>query len=97
MISRIIEFSARNKFIVIFFTIAAIIGSIYCIKNIPLTKVIQAVKQSNNDVGARLLEMSGTKYMIRAKGYIKSPQDLENTVIDVGDFPWYLKGIKICI
>jgi copper/silver efflux system protein len=53
--------------------------------NIPLTKVIQAVKQSNNDVGARLLEMSGTEYMIRAKGYIKSPQDLENTVIGVGD------------
>jgi len=52
---------------------------------IPLTKVIQAVKQSNNDVGARLLEMSGTEYMIRAKGYIKSPQDLENTVIGTND------------
>jgi Cu(I)/Ag(I) efflux system membrane protein CusA/SilA len=51
--------------------------------NIPLTKVIDAVKQSNNDVGARLLEISGTEYMIRAKGYIKSPQDLENTAIGV--------------
>ena len=49
--------------------------------NIPLTSVIDAVKQSNNDVGARLLEMSGTEYMIRVKGYVKSPQDLENTVI----------------
>jgi len=49
--------------------------------NIPLTNVIDAVKQSNNDVGARLLEMSGTEYMIRVKGYVKSPQDLENTVI----------------
>ena len=49
--------------------------------NIPLTKVIESIRQSNNDVGARLLEMSGTEYMIRAKGYIKSPQDLENTVI----------------
>jgi len=49
--------------------------------NIPLTKVVEAVRQSNNDIGARLLEMSGTEYMIRAKGYIKSPQDLENTVI----------------
>ncbi len=51
--------------------------------NIPLTKVVEAIKQSNNEVGARLLEMSGTEYMIRAKGYIKSPQDLENTVIGV--------------
>jgi Cu(I)/Ag(I) efflux system membrane protein CusA/SilA len=49
--------------------------------NIPLTNVIDAVKQSNNDVGARLLEMSGTEYMIRVKGYVKSPQDLENTVV----------------
>jgi Cu(I)/Ag(I) efflux system membrane protein CusA/SilA len=49
--------------------------------NIPLTKVVQAVRQSNNDIGARLLEMSGTEYMIRARGYVKSPQDLENTVI----------------
>ncbi|MGA2171823.1 MAG: CusA/CzcA family heavy metal efflux RND transporter [Sedimentisphaerales bacterium] len=49
--------------------------------DIPLTKVIEAVRQSNNDVGARLIEMSGAEYMIRARGYIKSPQDLENTVI----------------
>jgi copper/silver efflux system protein len=49
--------------------------------NIPLAKVVEAVRQSNNDIGARLLEMSGTEYMIRAKGYVKSPQDLENTVI----------------
>jgi Cu(I)/Ag(I) efflux system membrane protein CusA/SilA len=49
--------------------------------NIPLTKVVESIRQSNNDVGARLLEMSGIEYMIRAKGYVKSPQDLENTVI----------------
>jgi Cu(I)/Ag(I) efflux system membrane protein CusA/SilA len=49
--------------------------------NIPLTSVINAVKQTNNDVGARLIEMAGTEYMIRVKGYVKSPQDLENTVI----------------
>ncbi len=49
--------------------------------NIPLTKVVEAIRQSNNDVGGRLLEMSGTEYMIRAKGYVKSPTDLENTVI----------------
>jgi Cu(I)/Ag(I) efflux system membrane protein CusA/SilA len=51
--------------------------------NVPLTKVVEAVRQSNNDIGARLLEMTGTEYMIRAKGYLKSPQDLENTVIGV--------------
>jgi Cu(I)/Ag(I) efflux system membrane protein CusA/SilA len=59
---------------------------------IPLTKVVEAVRQSNNEVGARLIEMSGTEYMIRAKGYIKSPQDLENTVIGVNE-----SGIPILI
>jgi Cu(I)/Ag(I) efflux system membrane protein CusA/SilA len=53
--------------------------------NIPLTKVVEAVRQSNNDIGARLLEMSGTEYMIRAKGYVKSPEDLENTAIGTDD------------
>jgi Cu(I)/Ag(I) efflux system membrane protein CusA/SilA len=48
---------------------------------IPLTKVIEAVRQSNNEVGGRLLEMSGTEYMVRAKGYVKSPKDLEETVV----------------
>jgi copper/silver efflux system protein len=49
--------------------------------NIPLTKVMDAIRAGNNETGARLLEMSGTEYMIRARGYVKSPQDLENTVI----------------
>jgi len=63
--------------------------------NIPLTKVVDAVRQSNNDVGARLLEMSGTEYMIRAKGYVKSPQDLENTVIgtDNAGTPILIKNV----
>jgi Cu(I)/Ag(I) efflux system membrane protein CusA/SilA len=63
--------------------------------NIPLTKVVEAVRQSNNDVGARLLEMSGTEYMIRAKGYVKSPQDLENTVIgtDKAGTPILVKNV----
>jgi Cu(I)/Ag(I) efflux system membrane protein CusA/SilA len=60
--------------------------------NIPLTKVVQAIRQSNNDIGAKLLEMSGTEYMIRAKGYIKSPQDLENTVVGTND-----SGIPVLI
>jgi Cu(I)/Ag(I) efflux system membrane protein CusA/SilA len=49
--------------------------------NIPLTKVVEAVRQSNNEVGARLIEMAGAEYMIRARGYIKTPADLEQTVI----------------
>ena len=39
MIDKIIEFSAKNKFIVIFFTIAAIVGAVYGIRNIPLDAI----------------------------------------------------------
>ncbi len=39
MIPKIIEFSAKNKFIVIFFTLAAMIGAVYCIQNMPLDAI----------------------------------------------------------
>lgn len=50
--------------------------------NIPLSKVKQAIKRSNNDVGGRLIEMAETEYMIRGLGYIRSVADLN--VIPVG-------------
>ncbi len=39
MISRIIEFSAKNKFVVIFFALAAIVGAVYCIRIMPLDAI----------------------------------------------------------
>jgi Cu(I)/Ag(I) efflux system membrane protein CusA/SilA len=39
MIDRIIEFSAHHKFIVIFFTLVAIVGAIYSIQHIPLDAI----------------------------------------------------------
>ncbi len=50
---------------------------------IPLNKVVDAVRDSNNDVGGRLVEFSGAEYMIRGRGYAKSVQDIENIVIGV--------------
>src|SRR5262245_56462103 len=48
---------------------------------VPLTQVIDAVRKSNNDVGGRLLEFSGTEFMVRSKGYIGSKEDIERVVI----------------
>ncbi len=45
--------------------------------NIPLTRVIDAVRMSNNDVGGRAIEMSEREYMIRGRGYLESIQDLQ--------------------
>jgi len=53
--------------------------------NIPLTQVVDAVRQGNNDVGGRLIEVSGFEFMVRGKGYAKSVEDLEDIV--VGDDP----------
>jgi len=48
---------------------------------IPLMKLTEAVKASNNEVGGRLIEWSGAEYMVRARGYVKSAADLESIVV----------------
>ncbi|MBT8390667.1 MAG: CusA/CzcA family heavy metal efflux RND transporter [Ignavibacteria bacterium] len=53
--------------------------------NIPLSKVKIAIKNSNNDVGGRLLEMSEMEFMVRGLGYIKSKDDLRK--IPIGSSP----------
>jgi Cu(I)/Ag(I) efflux system membrane protein CusA/SilA len=51
--------------------------------NIPLNKVRMAIKQSNNDVSGRLIEMGETEFMVRGLGYIKSKEDVENIPVGV--------------
>lgn len=47
--------------------------------NITLNQVKHAIKNSNKDVGGRLIEMGETEYMVRGLGYIKSIEDI-NTI-----------------
>jgi copper/silver efflux system protein len=48
---------------------------------IPATMVIEKVRQSTNEVGGDVLEMSGAEYMVRGLGYFKSLTDLENVPV----------------
>ena len=48
---------------------------------IPIETVIGAVKSANSEVGGRLVEYSGREYMVRGRGYVKTTQDLEQTVL----------------
>jgi Cu(I)/Ag(I) efflux system membrane protein CusA/SilA len=48
---------------------------------IPLMKVVEAIRDGNNDVGGRLMEFSGKEYMVRGRGYIKTVADIENIVV----------------
>ncbi|MCH8840290.1 MAG: efflux RND transporter permease subunit, partial [Planctomycetes bacterium] len=56
--------------------------------NIPLSKVITAVKESNIDVGAKTVESSGMEFIVRGIGFIGSGkteaetlEQIENTVV----------------
>jgi Cu(I)/Ag(I) efflux system membrane protein CusA/SilA len=52
---------------------------------IPLMRVTEAIRDSNNEVGGRLIEWSGAEYMVRARGYIRSVSDIEEIVIKTGE------------
>jgi Cu(I)/Ag(I) efflux system membrane protein CusA/SilA len=49
--------------------------------NIPIGKVVEAVRTGNNDVGGRLVEFSGAEYMVRGRGYAQSTGDLGKIVL----------------
>src|SRR5665213_2170788 len=53
--------------------------------NIPLSMVIDRVKASTNEVGGRVLDLSGAQYMIRGLGYLKSLNDLESIAVGSKD------------
>ncbi|OGX11818.1 MAG: cation transporter [Omnitrophica bacterium RIFOXYB12_FULL_50_7] len=51
--------------------------------NIPITKVMDAVRSGNQETGGRVLEFSGAEYMVRGRGYAKSVKDFEDIVVSV--------------
>ncbi len=62
---------------------------------IPLKKVIEAVRQSNSDVGGGAIEMSEHEYVVRGRGYIKNLSDIENIPvgIDKNGAPIFVKNL----
>jgi Cu(I)/Ag(I) efflux system membrane protein CusA/SilA len=45
--------------------------------NLPLDRVVDTVRKSNNDVGGRVVEWTGREYMVRGRGYIQTVSDIE--------------------
>ena len=59
-----------------------------------LEEVFTAIKMSNADVGARTIEVNRVEYVIRGIGFLKTIEDIENTVIKVNDnIPVYIKNV----
>ena len=48
-----------------------------------LPDIVTTIRQSNEDVGGRVVEFSGIEYMIRGRGYIKSVADIEKIAVGV--------------
>ncbi|MEN6420848.1 MAG: CusA/CzcA family heavy metal efflux RND transporter [Smithella sp.] len=63
--------------------------------NLPITKIMEAVRKSNRDVEGRVLEFSGAEYMVRGRGYLKNVKDLENIAVGASSAgaPIYLKDV----
>jgi Cu(I)/Ag(I) efflux system membrane protein CusA/SilA len=48
---------------------------------IPINKVVEQVRRGNQEVGGRVLEFTGTEYMVRGRGYIQRPADIETVAV----------------
>jgi len=53
--------------------------------NIPISKVVEAVRGSNSDAGGRLVELSGAEYMVRGRGYARSVEDIASISVGASD------------
>jgi len=53
--------------------------------NVTVAQIMQAVKKSNLDVGARTMEYNRAEYIVRGLGYIRNLDDLKEAVVAVND------------
>ncbi|WP_046756709.1 efflux RND transporter permease subunit [Kordia jejudonensis] len=54
--------------------------------NLSLAQVVNAVRNTNKEIGAKTIEINQAEYVVRGLGYIKSITDIENTAIQSKNF-----------
>ena len=52
---------------------------------LPISRVVEAVRGGNSEVGGRLIEFGGTEYMVRGRGYARSLHDFENILLTTSE------------
>ncbi len=63
---------------------------------IPAGEVVRAVRESNEEVGGRVIEMAGHEVMVRGRGYLRGPDDLENVALKAaGGTPVLLRDVAV--
>ncbi|HVQ24672.1 MAG TPA: efflux RND transporter permease subunit, partial [Planctomycetota bacterium] len=61
---------------------------------VTLPEVFEAVRRSNIDVGAKVIEKNGLEFFVRGVGFVKSVQDLEDVVIrQESGVPLYVRNV----
>lgn len=53
--------------------------------DISLPQMIQAIRQTNQDVGAQTMEINQVEYFVRGLGYVENLEDIEETVVRMVD------------
>lgn len=63
--------------------------------SLSISDVINTIQRNNNEVGGKLLEISDAEYFVRGQGYIKSKDDIENSIVrnNENGIPVLLKNI----
>ncbi|HEX6502851.1 MAG TPA: CusA/CzcA family heavy metal efflux RND transporter [Terriglobales bacterium] len=62
--------------------------------NIPMRDVLTAVERSNNNVGAKVLEVSNSEYIVRGLGLIEKLKDIEDISISATNgTPVYVRNV----
>ncbi|MGE5439055.1 MAG: efflux RND transporter permease subunit, partial [Bacteroidota bacterium] len=49
--------------------------------NLTVSDVVNSIQRTNNEVGGNIIERNDAEYFVRGQGYIKSKEDVENTVV----------------
>jgi Cu(I)/Ag(I) efflux system membrane protein CusA/SilA len=65
-------------------------------QGVTLAEVIEAIRQSNNDVGGRIVELSGREYYVRGRGYIRDLAAIETIALRAsgpGGTPLLIKDV----
>ncbi|HNN05241.1 MAG TPA: efflux RND transporter permease subunit [Leptospiraceae bacterium] len=63
--------------------------------NISMNDILSKVSASNDETGARVMEIAGREFMIRGRGYVKDKSDIEKVSLgtDSKGYPVLLKNI----
>ncbi|HEY3132314.1 MAG TPA: CusA/CzcA family heavy metal efflux RND transporter [Acidobacteriota bacterium] len=61
---------------------------------VPLNKVIETIRNSNNEVGGRVVEFTGKEYVVRGPGYIRSLDDIRSLPVGSNQgIPIYVEDV----